>query len=1295
MDALASPELCRALVEHGADCVKTLSLDGRIESMSNSGLYAMEIADFALVAGTDFASSWPEELQPRVRDALRQAREGGVARFQGRCPTARGTPKWWDVVISLVRDAQGVPWRLAAVSRDISEFRASTEETAASEARYRLLAENTTDVIVRAALDGTLLYVSPSCRAFGYEPEELIGRRAEEHVHPDDLARFQVNTAALLTDPSIDRTADRQHRFLTKDGGWVWLEGNPRLVRDKAGRPVEIMNAFRDVTEPKRAAIALEEALTSRRLEVERMGLAVKAAHVGIWEWDLATGAHQWDERMYELYGLDQTDGPPDLSAFVELFHKDDQQRIQAEIQATVRDGAPFDTEFRILFFDGSVRHIRAMATAVRNEAGRVTRVVGTNWDITATRLLEASLRASETRNRNVISHAHQAIVTIDHCGLVTGWNHHAELIFGWTAAEALGQQVSELIIPPRYRPSHRTGMARFLATGQDTVIDTRLELTALRKGGEEFPIELAVSAVPGPAGWELTALMQDISARKAQVELFENAFHHAPIGMALVGLDGQFLKVNDAYCGIIGYPEPEMLALDFQAITHCEDLSADLDLLARLLAGDIPSYQMDKRYIRADGSAVWVRLSVSLVMEEGGKPKYFVAQVQDLTAHRQAREALERKTQDLEAAKTAALTTNKLMRAAEDVASMGYWTWDVETDETTWSEQIWRILGIQPDGQKPSFKLIQSVRHPEDRATAKFEFENALKSGDSFNNAYRIVLPNGEVRYLLSRGVVSQQDGKTKSAFGIMMDITELKRAEAAVRDSETRYRLIAENSTDMIVTTDSAGRITFLAPSCRAIIGYEPEDMIGLRPLDYAHPDDTAAVARVFDNLAAGAAPERVRWRLRHKHEDRWVWLESNPALLGSDVGTGYGFFVDVIRDVTAQVAQEQALAQATAAAEAATAVKSEFLANMSHEIRTPLTAVLGFAGLLSARRDLDDDARAHVDRVASASSALLAIVNDILDFSKLESGHFEIALRPVSPVETAREALSMFEPQAKAKGLALDFVAEGELPAFVATDPDRLRQILLNLVGNAIKFTERGSVRLHIRHDAARLHVEVVDTGAGLSQAQQRKLFQRFSQVDASSTRRHGGTGLGLAICRGLVEAMGGEIGVRSRRGKGSAFYFSIVAPAAVADIDAGPEDITGSDQPLDGVRVLVVDDNPLNLELAHAILTHMGAEFTRAGDGLAAIAAAKALPYDVVLLDVRMPGLDGPATLARIRREPGPNQNIPILAFSADNDLARFRQAGFDGVIRKPIDPVALVSTIIETIESGYSDQADVA
>ncbi|MBO9707616.1 MAG: PAS domain S-box protein [Caulobacter sp.] len=1203
----------------------------------------------------------------RVRAELRRSVETREpCTFQARLIRADGVERIVLSKASCEVDEQGKVIALVGVFQDITEQARNLEELTASEARYRLLAENTSDVIVRASTAGRLLYVSPASRAMGYEPEDLIGTSVDRLVHPDDRDRFLANTAALLGDAPVDPRTDRQHRYLAGDGRWVWLEGNPQVVRDAEGRPVEIVNVFRDVTErralqehaehmarltalaeevagigywridtvtgqvtssPHVAAMygldpatdpevarfveavhpddrpalrarlrqAIEQGvnwklavtrivlpsgelryleghgycernpagavvavfgtvvdITTRvRAEItrtenearyhalsERALLAARAGQIGVWEWNVRTDELAWDERMYALYGV-ESGTPMSSTTFGACLHPEDRAVERRQARAAIDGDAPYDTEFRVVHPNGEVRAVRALATLVRAEDGSPLRFVGVNWDVTDIRNLELSLRASEDRARNIIDKAHQAIVTADEKGRITGWNQYARLTFGWTAQEALGSDINALILP-----AGAPGIATYLQGDGVGDLDQRAEVTARRKDGAEFPIELAISATRGATGWEMTALMHDISERKAQLELFENAFEHAAIGKALVGLDGSFLKVNPPLCDMVGYTREEFLALDFQAITHPDDLEADLELVDSLREGRISTYRMDKRYIRKNGEILWIQLAVSRVDNPDGSPRHYIAQIEDLTARRLA---------------------------------------------------------------------------------------------------------------------------------------------EAALKESEARYRLMAENTTDMIVTADLEGRITFVAPSCETLIGYAPHEVLGRGPADLAYPDEQASILRTYRKLLAGAPAERVRWRVAHKQDGREVWLESNPSVLRDPVTEAPTGFLDVIREVTSQVAQERALADARAAAEDAAAVKSEFLANMSHEIRTPLTAVIGFSGLLSQRPELDEVSRRFVQRVSSAGEALLAIVNDILDFSKLEAGQVEITPRPCSPLVLARDALTLFTPQADAKGLWLECEAEGEVPAAVMIDPDRLRQVLLNLVGNAVKFTDQGSVRLAIGYEASTgmLRARVEDTGAGMSEDQQHKLFQRFSQVDASSTRRHGGTGLGLAICKGLTEAMGGGIAVSSTLGVGSIFTFHINAPLAEA-VGQGDEfaDAPIEGHQLDGVRVLVADDNAVNRELARAVLEPLGAAVSDVEDGQAALDIAALEPFDCILMDLRMPGLSGLQALQALREASGPNQDVPVLAFTADADRALLdHENAFDGVVSKPIAALDLARAVI--------------
>jgi signal transduction histidine kinase/DNA-binding NarL/FixJ family response regulator len=398
-----------------------------------------------------------------------------------------------------------------------------------------------------------------------------------------------------------------------------------------------------------------------------------------------------------------------------------------------------------------------------------------------------------------------------------------------------------------------------------------------------------------------------------------------------------------------------------------------------------------------------------------------------------------------------------------------------------------------------------------------------------------------------------------------------------------------------------------------------------------------------------------------------------------------TSDGGAVCVSVDITELKRGESQLRLAQAEAQAAAAVKAEFLANMSHELRTPLTSIIGFTGLANEQADLSELTRNYVDRVGDASRALLCTVNDILDFSKLEAGQVTIQPQPVSLRSLTSAALGLFTPQAGAKDLNLTLDDQsGSDDVVIALDPDRIRQILLNLVGNAVKFTKTGGVTLRTRYDpgVATLTIDVIDTGEGIPPDKQDRLFKRFSQVDGSLTRVQGGSGLGLAICKGLVEAMGGQIGVESRVGEGSRFWFTVPAPAATlpkpssADAGADPTSVVG-------VRVLVADDHPTNRELARLVLTGVGAEITDAADGEEAARLASEWPFDVILMDLRMPKLDGIGALKRVRSRPGPNDATPILAFTADADAEnrdRLAGVGFQGLVSKPIEPGALIAAV---------------
>jgi PAS domain S-box-containing protein len=529
--------------------------------------------------------------------------------------------------------------------------------------------------------------------------------------------------------------------------------------------------------------------------------------------------------------------------------------------------------------------------------------------------------------------------------------------------------------------------------------------------------------------------------------------------------------------------------------------------------------------------------------------------------------------------------------------------------------------------------------------------------------------------------------EGRPAGLINIFRDVTETRAVREELEAGERRYRLLAENTTDMISRTACDGRHLYLSASVERMTGYTIAELMPRQMRDFVHPEDLDRFLKFYGRLVSGRSEggQPIRHRVRHK-DGSFIWLESNPRLVTSAIPGEPDAIVDVTRNVTDQQTLKDQLREALRAAEQAAAVKSEFLANMSHEIRTPLTAILGYAGLLGERRDLEAVAKGHADRISVAARGLLAIVNDVLDFSKLEAGQTAITPQPTDVAALAREVLEMFGFQAAEKRLALALHAAPGLPALVALDGGRLRQVLVNLVGNGVKFTEHGSVAVNLGYDTAagRVVVEVVDTGPGIAAAAQARLFQRFSQVDGSSTRSKGGTGLGLAICRGLAEAMGGKISVASRVGQGAAFRLELPAPA----LDGVSAAAGGELDTLDGLRLLVVDDNAINRELVRAMLEPYGVEVSEACDGQEGVDFAADLPVDLILMDVRMPRMDGRAAAAAIRHGDGPNRDVPIIGFSAgcEEEARGVAPSGpFSAWIGKPVRPAELLDGLRQALD----------
>jgi polar amino acid transport system substrate-binding protein len=530
-------------------------------------------------------------------------------------------------------------------------------------------------------------------------------------------------------------------------------------------------------------------------------------------------------------------------------------------------------------------------------------------------------------------------------------------------------------------------------------------------------------------------------------------------------------------------------------------------------------------------------------------------------------------------------------------------------------------------------------------------------------------------------------RDGATVGAVIVFRDITERREAEQALQASEERLRTIVDTLPSIVILKDRDGRHLMVNAYYEQAMGYAPETVLGRTNAEFMPPEVAKRIMDVDRGVIASGRPLKFEEQLPHPDGTLHTYLTTKVPLLDAK-GKPYALVV-LATDITTRKRLEREALAAREKAEEATRAKSDFLANMSHEIRTPMNAVIGMSHL-ALQTDLSPKQRDYLAKIDSSAKALLRIINDILAFSKIAAGKLDIEKTEFHLDDVIDNLASLLTVKVEEKGLELLFHIAPAVPVNLVGDPLRLGQILLNLAGNAVKFTLHGEIIVAAglleksAHDAL-IRFSVSDTGIGLTQEQKAKLFQSFTQADTSTTRKFGGTGLGLAICKRLAELMGGEIGVDSEPGKGSTFWFT-ARMGLHAKARPQPRVLA---EDFRGMRVLVVDDNRTSLDILTEALTSMGCAPETATSGLEAIkklgAAPPEAPFELVLMDWKMPGMDGIETTRRIRRDarlPAPPTVIMVSAYGREEIMRQAEAAGIAAFLIKPVNQSVLFNTIME-------------
>jgi PAS domain S-box-containing protein len=691
--------------------------------------------------------------------------------------------------------------------------------------------------------------------------------------------------------------------------------------------------------------------------------------------------------------------------------------------------------------------------------------------------------------------------------------------------------------------------------------------------------------------------------------------------------------------------------------------------------------FACELRLRRSDGAYLWHSLRAVPLADATGIPRQWFFTATDIEQAKRAeaiiRESgarLARSAESDRAEATGLREANRLLIMAEEMAQVGHYRLNLVSNEVMWSDEVYRTYGL-PRSFTPNLASVLSAYHPGDRDRVLEIMQTALVDGETFRFNARIMRSDATIRSVLISGQAERTpSGKITGLFGILQDVTSISNAEREREALSERVILATRAGKIGIWEWNTAADVLEWDSAMHALYGIDRSTVPTYELwLGCIHPDDRERSVLELQQAMAGEAPFDTEFRvIGPAGEVRHV--RSMATLLRDSTGAGLRM-VGANWDITETWILTDDLREEKERAEEANRTKSEFLARMSHEIRTPMNGLIGFATLV-LDGELSAEQRRYVTLLGDAGRSLLAIINDILDFSKLEAGRIALERIPVDLAALVDAAVSIVRADATPKGIALEIELATELPAWVNGDPTRLRQILLNLLTNALKFTERGSIRVRVRRASPahpdRLRFEIVDTGIGIAPELHHLLFTNFSQLEKSIMRRYGGTGLGLAICKRLVEAMDGEIGVASELGAGSCFWFT----AELAEV-AAPLPPTSYERPVPiaARRILVADDNRVNQIVVESLLRRDGHDVVVAEDGVQAVAAVRASHFDLVLMDMQMPFMDGVEATRAIRALPAPACDVSIIALTANamaEEVERCHAAGMNLHLAKPID-----------------------
>ena len=1070
-----------------------------------------------------------------------------------------------------------------------------------------------------------------------------------------------------------------EFRMLKGDGTIRWVLGKGRVFYDETGEPARLLGVDIDITNRKIA----EDELRENQLLTESI---VETAPSMLYTIDLENGTHKYlTAQTAAALGYTFEELKNSSDNFLRTFmHPDDKPRAAAHCAEVknAKNGDIFEFEYRLQHKSGEWRWFRSREKIFRrDEDGKPTELLGVALDITDRKLAEEKLRLSQIQTHLALEAANT-------------------IAFTWDIENDRVQRMhSDFEVLPETENDTLSGVAekiyeedreRFFANVQAALADPQKPYNSefrICKPGEEIAwvtetgrFTLDESGKP----IHLTGISADITERKRIEEMLrENSerlaatYNHAPIGIVETSLDGSYISVNDEFCHITGYAKDELLKLNIKDLTHPEDFARNLEQFKRLAAGEISSFQMEKRYVRKDGSIVWAEVNRTLIKTAEGKPSYIIGAIVDITERKQTAEQLRRNHE----------TFFNLVQNAP----FGIYVVDADFRLIQISKGSRKVFSTIDSPLGSDFAGILRKLWEEPFASEAIErFRHTLATGEPYR-ASDTTEQRSDIEEIESYDWKIERITLPDGRFGVVCyfyDLTERRQFEEKLRESEKRLRLVLQTARIGIFIYDLQSEKIEWSPEHYEIFGADSFDGTLEAYKKFVHPDDLNFVMSLFEYSLSNNAAFQPEFRIiRPDGEIRWVGNFGNAEY---DPNGNPVRFLSTVFDITERknaefdrlemLERERNLRRE---AEYANRSKDEFLAILSHELRTPLNSISGWVHML-LQNDLDaETTRRAVEVIARNVGMQNTLIEDLLDVSRIISGKMRLETEVISFISVIESALDAVRPFARQRQIEIELNLDPTADEIIG-DKHRIQQIVGNLLTNAIKFSpENRTITLTLSREGKTAKFAVKDEGIGISRELLPSVFDRFRQADASSKRKYSGLGLGLTIVKHLVELHGGTISAFSE-GENRGAEFVVELPLAFhLDTYLGqitenkfvnPQTEAGT--PLSGAAILLVDDNQESLDLLCFVLEQKGAKVVCANCVSDALEELKRNNFDLLISDLGMPEMDGFDLIRELRKlEKAAGKALPAIAvtgYVSTEDRERVLRAGFQTHLSKPVD-----------------------